>query len=176
MIVGPNGLEIVDHLDQLETLAQIGTVFILFQHGISYPIDHRAFSRTHVFGSLVVILLQLLFCCAAGLINQLVPSVHQGILYGSAVSISSSIHVVEYLRLSKQSESLVAQHLAAILAIQDMFLTIMLCLPEVMRDLEQGSVLTATYKVLYTIAMFVLVVGSALPIAKCVIPPLLDKM
>ncbi len=52
IIVGPNCLGIVDHLAQLETLAQIGTVFILFQHGIEYPIDHRAFSKLHVVGGM----------------------------------------------------------------------------------------------------------------------------
>ena len=47
MIVGPYGMKLVTHMLQIQTLAQIGTVFMMFQHGIEYPVDHRTFRKRY---------------------------------------------------------------------------------------------------------------------------------
>ena len=97
-------------------------------------------------------------------------------MYGVAISISSSVQVIEYLRKSRQSETTAAKYLATILAIQDLFLTIMISLPEIVRSLQDGSVLTAIYKFSTILFSFFVLGVVASFLSQKVIPKIMDRL
>ena len=85
VVVGPYGLGLISHVLEVQTLAQIGTIFLMFQHGIEYPVDYRAFRSSHVYSGLFIMAIQWIFCAAFGLYSHYIPFLSEGVMYGAAM-------------------------------------------------------------------------------------------
>src|SRR5215475_10317501 len=93
VIIGPHGFQLIQNVDQVERLAEIGVVLLLFTIGLEFSLETiLSVQRRLVWAGLLQILLTtgVVFAVA----RLLGASVEVGIFYGFLVSLSSTAIVL----------------------------------------------------------------------------------
>ncbi len=168
-LIGPHGLHLVPDLSQVQILAEIGVVLLLFTIGIEFSLTSLASSRRllmiaapiQVGGVLVLATL----CAVVGGL-----SVRQGIFWGFLLSLSSTAIVLKALGERGDSDTIHGRATIGILIFQDLAVVPMMLLTPILASSNEDSLLT----VLLTLGTSVMVVGFIVAATWYLVPKLLE--
>lgn len=138
VIVGPSVLGIASDADNIEALAELGVVFLMFTIGLEFSLDRLWKARRYVFG---LGGLQLVGCAAAigGLAYLWGNPSEASVLLGLSMALSSTAVVMQLLVERGQISSRPGRAAFAILLFQDLAVVPLLFLVGVLSDPGEGS-------------------------------------
>ncbi|MBI2211384.1 MAG: cation:proton antiporter, partial [Deltaproteobacteria bacterium] len=127
VIMGPNGLKWIRAIEQVETLAEIGVVLLLFTIGLEFSLERILPIRRHVLwaGGLQIALTTLAVVLVS---SSLGFSLEVGIFYGFLVSLSSTAIVLRIYNERGEIDAPQGRWAAGILLFQDLCIVPMILL------------------------------------------------
>lgn len=170
IVVGPQGLGFVSSLRQIEHLAEIGIVLLMFAIGAELSLQHLLQIRRSVF---IGGFLQVGLTWSAGflLARALGMPVGESTLIGFLLSLSSTALVLKLLQENAEIDSLHGRTAFAILIFQDLIIVpIMLFVPS-MGDGPAGG---AEVSLWWTLTKSILIMGAVFLASSKLVPKILD--
>ncbi|KAI8876075.1 hypothetical protein K501DRAFT_338313 [Backusella circina FSU 941] len=146
IMIGPSGYNLIQELIQMETLAQLGVVLIVFVLGLEFSLDKlKKMWRLALGGAVTILLVTVAFFVLMGMILN--ASTKEVIFVGACVSLSSTAVVVKCIKLDQ------LDHLYGLLVMQDIILSFMLAvIPAFSKSGTQ--VFVAFFKSMISFAIF----------------------
>ncbi|MBU1368669.1 MAG: cation:proton antiporter [Bacteroidetes bacterium] len=171
IIAGPHGLSLVKASHEVEILAEMGIIFLLFVIGIEFSLKGLARIKNTVMigGSLQVggtILLTYLVAKLFGLPDS------QAIFLGFLLSLSSTAIVLKMLQEQGKMGSQQGRIALGVLIFQDIIVVPMILVTPLLAG-NGGDLLTT---IIWLIAKFVFVLGFLFLMARYVVPKILQKV
>ncbi len=171
VICGPFGLKLVDDIQSIQALAQVGLVLLLFEAGIEFSV--KTFVRLKRFllfaGSLQLLLT--IAMTALLTFSQLHLPINQAVFIGMVTSLSSTALVIRILEYRGQIDSAHGRAAMAILIYQDLLLVPMVLMVPYLAG-TGGSI----WEVAFTTGRALVFVAIAAALARFLIPWLLSQV
>ncbi|MGQ0810801.1 MAG: cation:proton antiporter domain-containing protein [Nitrospiraceae bacterium] len=170
-LIGPHGLHLVSDLSQVQVLAEIGVVLLLFTIGIEFSLAHvRAARNLLLIAAPIQVGGVLLFTWLVGALAGL--PYRQGVFWGCLLSLSSTAIVLKALSDRGESESLHGRAIIGILIFQDLAVVPMMLLAPILASPAEE----AATVVLLTLIKSTVVVGVIVAAAWFIVPKLLGHI
>lgn len=171
VLAGPHGIGLVKSLHEVETLAEIGIILLLFTIGIEFSFkDFLKMKRNVLIGGSLQVLLTIV--CSSGILIVLGQPVNNSIFMGFLISLSSTAIVLKILQDRAEVDSPHGRTTLGILIFQDIAVVpMMLAIP-----LLAGVVGNNEGSILITIAKTFLVIMIVIIGAKWIIPKVLYRV
>ena len=167
MFIGPHALGLVEDLELVDMLAEVGVILLLFTIGIEFSLEKLARISRAIFvgGGLQV-------GVTVGLVTALLAAlgvgVQEGIYTGCLVALSSTAVVLGLLADRGETDTPPGQLSLAVLIFQDLAIVVMVMLVPLLSG-TGGS----TIDILIALAQALLVVGVVVFLARKIVPRLL---
>ena len=127
LVIGPFGLEQIDRLEEIKSLAEIGVAFLLFALGVEFSLaELKRVKDIAIKGSLLQIGLTIALVALLTTLLGWVQSPIEGIFMGAVLSLSSTAVVLKTLTERGEVNTIHGQVMLAILIAQDLALGLML--------------------------------------------------
>jgi len=170
IVIGPNALALVNDLDVVEAVAEIGVILLLFTIGIEFRLERLLRIRRLVLGagSLQV---GLAVALTAGMLAALGVPVDAAVYTGLLVALSSTAVVLRVLADRGQTGSRMGQAALALLIFQDLAVVLMVLAVPILAGQSTSLLDTAA-----VIGRALLVIVAVLVLARRVMPRLLDTV
>ena len=127
LVIGPFGLEQIDRLEEIKSLAEIGVAFLLFALGVEFSLaELKRVKDIAIKGSLLQIGLTIALVALLTTLLGWVQSPVEGIFMGAILSLSSTAVVLKTLTERGEVNTIHGQVMLAILIAQDLALGLML--------------------------------------------------
>lgn len=121
ILIGPSGYNLIQELIQVETLAQLGVVLLMFVLGLEFSLDKlKKMWRLAVGGATTILLVTVLFFIFMGFVFG--ADLKEAVFVGACVSLSSTAIVVKCVSPDQ------LDHLYGLLVMQDVILGFMLAI------------------------------------------------
>ncbi|MBI3063290.1 MAG: cation:proton antiporter, partial [Deltaproteobacteria bacterium] len=171
VIMGPNGLKWIRAIEQVETLAEIGVVLLLFTIGLEFSLERILPIRRHVLwaGGLQIVLTTLAVVLVS---SSLGFSLEVGIFYGFLVSLSSTAIVLRIYNERGEIDAPQGRWAAGILLFQDLCIVPMILLVPILGQSGRGSYLLIGW----ALAKAVLLLGLIVLAARRLLPWILRQV
>ena len=160
VIMGPNGLKWIRAIEQVETLAEIGVVLLLFTIGLEFSLERILPIRRHVLwaGGLQIALTTLAVVLIS---SSLGFSLEVGIFYGFLVSLSSTAIVLRIYNERGEIDAPQGRWAAGILLFQDLCIVPMILLVPILGQSGTGSYLLIGWALVKAVLLLGLIVLAA---------------
>ena len=160
VIMGPNGLKWIRAIEQVETLAEIGVVLLLFTIGLEFSLERILPIRRHVLwaGGLQIVLTTL---AVVLIFSSLGFSLEVGIFYGFLVSLSSTAIVLRIYNERGEIDAPQGRWAAGILLFQDLCIVPMILLVPILGQSGRGSYLLIGWALVKAVLLLGLIVLAA---------------
>ncbi|MEL6496182.1 MAG: cation:proton antiporter [Cyanobacteria bacterium J06623_7] len=127
LVIGPFGLEQIDRLEEIKSLAEIGVAFLLFALGVEFSLaELKRVKDIAIKGSLLQIGLTIALVALLTTLLGWVTSPVEGIFMGAILSLSSTAVVLKTLTERGEVNTIHGQVMLALLIAQDLALGLML--------------------------------------------------
>jgi CPA2 family monovalent cation:H+ antiporter-2 len=171
MLLGPHGLGLVQGVEQVEQLAEIGVVLLLFTIGLEFSLaDLMRMRRSVLVGGSIQILGVTVAVFTVSLAAGL-PS-NSALFLGMIASLSSTAVVLRLLQQSAEVDAPHGRMSLAILVYQDLMIVPMMLLVPVLAGSSPGL----TRALASFVAQAAIVLVLVLILARFVVPQLLDRV
>lgn len=165
IIIGPDGLSLIESVKQVETLAEIGVVLLLFTIGLEFSLaEILSAQRRVIWAGVLQVVMTTVVVFAFSLVFG--ASIEVGIFYGFLVSLSSTAIVLRIYNDRGETDSLQGRLATGILLFQDLCIVPMMLLVPVLGRAENGSFLLivwALFKALLALSLIVWTARKMLP-------------
>jgi CPA2 family monovalent cation:H+ antiporter-2 len=160
VIIGPHGFQLIQSVDQVETLAEIGVVLLLFTIGLEFSLETILSVQRRVVwaGLLQVVLTTLVVLAVARLFGA---SVEVGLFYGFLVSLSSTAIVLRIYHDRGEINSLQGRLASGLLLFQDLCVVPMMLLLPVLAGSGQDSIFLIVWVLAKSLITLVAIVWTA---------------
>jgi CPA2 family monovalent cation:H+ antiporter-2 len=160
VIIGPHGFQLIQSVDQVETLAEIGVVLLLFTIGLEFSLETILSVQRRVVwaGLLQVVLTTLVVLAVARLLGA---SVEVGLFYGFLVSLSSTAIVLRIYHDRGDINSLQGRLASGLLLFQDLCVVPMMLLLPVLAGSGQDSIFLIVWVLAKSLITLVAIVWTA---------------
>jgi len=160
VIIGPHGFQLIQSVDQVETLAEIGVVLLLFTIGLEFSLETILSVQRRVVwaGLLKVVLTTLVVLAVARLLGA---SVEVGLFYGFLVSLSSTAIVLRIYHDRGEINSLQGRLASGLLLFQDLCVVPMMLLLPVLAGSGQDSIFLIVWVLAKSLITLVAIVWTA---------------
>jgi monovalent cation:H+ antiporter-2, CPA2 family len=139
VIIGPHGLKLIQSVSQVETLAEIGVVLLLFTIGLEFSLETiLSVQRRVVWAGLLQVVLTTLVVLAVA--RFLGVSLEVGVFYGFLVSLSSTAIVLRIYHDRGEINSLQGRLASGLLLFQDLCVVPMMLLLPVLAGSGRDSI------------------------------------
>ncbi len=129
LAIGPYGLELIDQIEEIKSLAEIGVIFLLFALGVEFSLaELKRVKDIVIKGSLLQIGLTIALVAIFALACGWATTPKQGIFLGAILSLSSTAVVLKTLTERGEINTIHGQVMLAILIAQDLALGLMLAI------------------------------------------------
>ena len=170
-LVGPYGLNLVSDREQVQVLAEVGVILLLFTIGLEFSLTQLKSSKSlfliagpaQVFGVLTLIM-------AGGLIFGL--SIKSAIFWGMLLSLSSTAIVLKALAERRENDTLHGRSTTGILIFQDLAVVPMMLMTPFLSD--RGA--DGMGQILWTLAEALILVIAVVIAARVIVPRLLEHI
>lgn len=164
-LLGPYGWNLVDDLEQVKVLAEVGVVMLLFTIGLEFSLRRLLKLRTFVLtgGGLQVGITILLTAAAAFSLGMPITA---GVFWGFLLALSSTAIVLRILTDRNELDSPHGRLAVGILIFQDLIVVPMMLITPVL----SGSTVETPISILWTLVKSVLLLGGVLVAAFWVVP------
>lgn len=170
-LIGPHGLNLVSDKEQVQVLAEIGVVLLLFTIGIEFSLAHMtAMGKLMVGGGLLQVGGVVLVACALGPLLGL--SFTQSLFWGCVLSLSSTAIVLKVLTDRGDMESPSGRAATSILVFQDLAVVPMMLLIPLLSSPGEN----AAAGLLATVGKAALAVVLILVGARYLVPKVLERI
>ncbi len=171
VIIGPHGFQLIQSVGQVETLAEIGVVLLLFTIGLEFSLETIFSVQRRVIwaGLLQVVLTTAVVLAVARLLGA---STEVGIFYGFLVALSSTAIVLRIYHDRGEINSLQGRLASGILLFQDLCVVPMMLLLPVLAGSGQDSILMIAWALAKSLITLVVIVWTA----RTVLPRLLHQV
>ncbi len=160
VIIGPNGLQLITSLSQVETLAEIGVVLLLFSIGLEFSFETIvSVQRRVIWAGLLQVGLTILLVLALTRFFGL--SIEIGIFYGFLLSLSSTAIVLRIYNDRREINSIQGRLASGVLLFQDLCIVPMMLLLPVLGQTGKGSLVSIVWAVAKALFALVLIVWAA---------------
>lgn len=171
VIMGPDALGLIRNVEEVETLAEIGVVLLLFTIGLEFSLARlQPLHRYIIWAGILQIVFTTLVVLVVSLSLRYTPEV--GIFYGFLVSLSSTAIVLKIYTDQREVDALQGRLATGILLFQDLCIVPMMLLVPVLG--ESGRV--SFPLVGWALIQAVLALGLILWAARTVLPWLLRQV
>ena len=171
VLLGPEGLALVQEVEQVEQLAEIGVVLLLFTIGLEFSLaDLMRMRRAVLLGGSLQILSVTAAVYALALVAGLPSS--NALFLGMTASLSSTAVVLRLLQQKAEVEAPHGRMSLAILVCQDLMIVPMMLLVPVLAGSGEGLAPALGLFVVQAVAVLLLV----LALAHFVVPQILDRV
>jgi CPA2 family monovalent cation:H+ antiporter-2 len=168
ILAGPHGLALIRSVKQVEMLAEIGVVLLLFTIGIEFSMENLLrVRRSVIVGGTVQVFITILVTMLISLKSGL--SIGQSLFAGFLISLSSTAIVLKILQDRAEVESPQGQTALAILIFQDIIVIPMMILLPLLSSRLTAEIGPAILGLLEGMAIIALVILSA----RWIVPKLL---
>ncbi|MEX2035084.1 MAG: cation:proton antiporter [Xanthobacteraceae bacterium] len=165
-LLGPSGLRWVQSEQSINTIAELGLIFMLFMIGLE--IDLKKIVRA---GNVILVTsaAQIFGCFAIGLVLFLLIGVPLGggrfdaLYLAAAVSLSSTVIIVKVLYDKRELDTLPGRITLGVLVLQDLFAILFLAIQPSLNDLQLDVVLLSVLRVGALLATALLISRFTLP-------------
>jgi len=174
VIVGPSGLDLVAAVVHVDTLAQFGSVFFLFAHGLEYSFsEQRQFQSVVVGGCLLSTVVSAICIQIYALASGIVQSPLEGGLLGLSSSLSSLSLVLDFLHEQHLLHTVHGKVMVGFLTFQGLMMGLLFSIPPAISGgvISVGGVSLA---LLRSASGIVLVASFGYAFSKYAMPTLLD--
>ncbi|GAB5030895.1 sodium hydrogen exchanger [Nannochloropsis oceanica] len=176
MFIGPSGMNLMTKVVEVETLAQFGSIFLLFGHGMIYC---QQFHITQLGGTLSdtfaagVLILSIIFFLIILAYTCFVGSAqfYQATLVASAVSLSSTTATAHVLVANRLRETGYGQTLIELMSVQDLLMAPLLSIPTAVKELMSEHGLLHTILIL---ARYAAAITGAAMLSKKYMPRIIN--
>jgi monovalent cation:H+ antiporter-2, CPA2 family len=160
VIIGPHGFQLIQSVDQVEILAEIGVVLLLFTIGLEFSLETILSVQRRVVwaGLLQVVLTTLVVLAVARLLGV---SVEVGLFYGFLVSLSSTAIVLRIYHDRGEINSLQGRLASGLLLFQDLCVVPMMLLLPVLAGSGQDSIFLIVWVLAKSLITLVAIVWTA---------------
>ena len=160
VIIGPHGFQLIQSVDQVENLAEIGVVLLLFTIGLEFSLETILSVQRRVVwaGLLQVVLTTLVVLAVACLLGA---SVEVGLFYGFLVSLSSTAIVLRIYHDRGEINSLQGRLASGLLLFQDLCVVPMMLLLPVLAGSGQDSIFLIVWVLAKSLITLVVIVWTA---------------
>ena len=160
VIIGPHGFQLIQSVDQVETLAEIGVVLLLFTIGLEFSLETiLSVQRRVVWAGLLQVGLTTLVVLAVA--RLLGASVEVGLFYGFLVSLSSTAIVLRIYHDRGEINSLQGRLASGLLLFQDLCVVPMMLLLPVLAGSGQDSIFFIVWVLAKSLITLVAIVWTA---------------
>lgn len=171
VLTGPHGFGLVQNHEDIEILAEIGVILLLFTIGIEFSLKTLIRIRRTVFlGGSLQVLLTVVF--AFGIFILLGNDVNQSIFMGFLAALSSTAVVLRVLQEKGEVSSQYGQTSTGILIFQDIAIVPMILLTPLLAGANDNSL----PQFLWILAKAIITIILALASARYLIPKLLHQI
>ncbi|RZM74734.1 cation:proton antiporter [Leptolyngbya iicbica] len=169
LLIGPSGFRLLNDVQQIEELAEIGVAFLLFALGVEFSLaELRRVQKIAVQGSLWQMGLTTVLVSVVSILTGWATSPLQGVFLGFVLSLSSTAVVLKLLTERGETVAVHGQLMLALLIAQDLALGLMLAfLPALVQPERFWVVLLAA------VLKFTLFLGGAIAVGRWCIPRLM---
>lgn len=130
-LIGPSGFALIRTPEHVQSLAEFGVIFLLFEIGLELPLQElQRLWKTVVFSGVLQVALTTLFTAAIATLLGLAPV--QGIVLGGLIAMSSTALVVNILSKRRETNTPHGKHAIGILLFQDLCIVPMLAMMPVL--------------------------------------------
>ena len=172
LIIGPFGLGLINNVDDIKSLAEIGVALLLFTLGVEFSLaELKRVQDIALKGSLLQISLTITIVALFSVLLGWVTTPVQGIFLGAVLSLSSTAVVLKTLTEKGEINTIPGQVMLAILIAQDIALGLMLA---ILPALNQPSNLTAA--IIGATLKALIFFSSAFAVGYWVVPPLMKAI
>jgi CPA2 family monovalent cation:H+ antiporter-2 len=160
VIIGPHGFQLIQSVGQVENLAEIGVVLLLFTIGLEFSLETILSVQRRVVwaGLLQVVMTTLVVLAVARLLGA---SVEVGLFYGFLVSLSSTAIVLRIYHDRGEINSLQGRLASGLLLFQDLCVVPMMLLLPVLAGSGQDSILLIVWVLAKSLITLVVIVWTA---------------
>ena len=160
VIIGPHGFQLIQSIGQVENLAEIGVVLLLFTIGLEFSLETILSVQRRVVwaGLLQVVLTTLVVLAVACLLGA---SVEVGLFYGFLVSLSSTAIVLRIYHDRGEINSLQGRLASGLLLFQDLCVVPMMLLLPVLAGSGQDSIFLIVWVLAKSLITLVVIVWTA---------------
>ena len=171
VIIGPHGFQLIENVDQVERLAEIGVVLLLFTIGLEFSLETILSVQRRVVwaGLLQVVLTTLVVLAVARLLGT---SVEVGVFYGFLVSLSSTAIVLRIYHDRGEINSLQGRLASGLLLFQDLCVVPMMLLLPVLAGSGRDSI----FLIVWVLAKSVITLVAIVWAARKLLPRLLHQV
>lgn len=171
IVAGPNGLELIQHIHEVEVLAEIGVILLLFVIGIEFSLRQISAMKQYVLlgGALQVGLTVGAVFLGATVVGF---SWNEALFLGFLMSLSSTAIVLTLLQEKGAINSIYGKISLAVLIFQDIIVVPMM----LFTPLLAGAAENVGYQLLMMLAKAVLVVALVILSARYLVPRLLQEI
>ncbi|MDA0738834.1 MAG: cation:proton antiporter [Nitrospirae bacterium] len=170
-LVGPYGLNLISDHDQVQVLAEVGVILLLFTIGLEFSLTQLKSSKSlfliagpaQVFGVLVLIM-------GGGLVFGL--SMKSAIFWGMLLSLSSTAIVLKALAERRENDTLHGRSTIGILIFQDLAVVPMMLMTPFLSD--NGA--EGMGQILWALAQSLALVIAVVIAARVIVPKLLEHI
>jgi len=160
VIIGPHGFQLIQSVDQVEILAEIGVVLLLFTIGLEFSLETiLSVQRRVVWAGLLQVMLTTLVVLAVA--RLLGASVEVGLFYGFLVSLSSTAIVLRIYHDRGEINSLQGRLASGLLLFQDLCVVPMMLLLPVLAGSGQDSIFLIVWVLAKSLITLVAIVWTA---------------
>jgi CPA2 family monovalent cation:H+ antiporter-2 len=170
-LIGPYGLNLVSDLQQVNVMAEIGVVLLLFTIGIEFSLAHLAAARSILLVGGPLQVAGVLALATAGGMWAGLP-VHQALFWGCLLALSSTAIVLKALADRGESDTLHGRATLGILIFQDLAVVPMMLVIPLLASRSEA----AAGGGLLALAKSAVVVGLIIAAAWFLVPKLLEQI
>lgn len=129
LIVGPNGLGLVSHVGNVDAMAEVGVVLLLFTIGLEFSLQQLiALKRSAIGGGILQLTITTGIIAAVGMVFQIYWG--KALFYGLLITLSSTAIVLKLLMERNEIDASFGRIVTSILIFQDIaVIPIMLIIP-----------------------------------------------
>jgi CPA2 family monovalent cation:H+ antiporter-2 len=170
ILIGPHGLSLVKDIHEIELLAEIGVILLLFVIGIEFSLaNFMRMKRIIIGGGAAQVILTII---VTAVITHLITSdTYESIFFGFLVALSSTAIVMKLLQERGEIDTPHGKTMVGILIFQDLCVVPLMLLTPLM-----GGEGVALYDVGYKLLKAVLIVTIVLIAASWMVPELLHQI
>ncbi|MBS0011099.1 MAG: cation:proton antiporter [Bacteroidales bacterium] len=168
IIIGPYGLSLVDVVDQVEVISEIGVILLLFVIGMELSLKQLiSIKRTVFIGGPLQVALTVL---VSGLVYYLMGgSLNESVFIGFLFSLSSTAVVLKILQDRNEISSPHGRNALGILIFQDIIIVPMMLVAPIMA----GQTSNITMSVVSLLVKTIIVIGITIISARYIVPRLM---
>lgn len=169
LLIGPSGFGLLNDVQQIEELAEIGVAFLLFALGVEFSLaELRRVQKIAIQGSLLQMGLTTVLVSVVSLVAGWATSPLQGIFLGFVLALSSTAVVLKILTERGETAALHGQLMLALLIAQDLALGLMLAFLPALDQPEQFWFVFVS-----AVLKFTLFLAGAIAVGRWCIPSLM---